>query len=153
MAEINASRLKEVLEQLPFDNKNILLCGGAVKYIFGIKDHYEDIDIIVNENFDINAINEKYILNVNMYGGLRIKYKEKEIDLWKLEDHIIPCKTFEEVQETWLLSNSAIYYDVANDKLYNKYYNENIQINFGREIKPIEKDYINIKLRSWNVKV
>ena len=88
-----------------------------------------------------------------MYGGLRIKYKEKEIDLWKLEDHIIPCKTFEEVQETWLLSNSAIYYDVANDKLYNKYYNENIQINFGREIKPIEKDYINIKLRSWNVKV
>ena len=42
----------------------------------------------------------------NMYGGLRIKYKDKEIDLWKLENHIIPCKNFDEV---FICGGASIY--------------------------------------------
>lgn len=144
MENIIQIRLEEILNLLPFPNRDILLCGGAVKYICGFKDYYNDIDVIVKNDFVPKGEYE-----TNIYGG----FKVRNIDIWQLKNHIIPCKTFEEIQETWLLSCQAIYYDVEKNKLYDKYYNENLQINFNRDILPIEKKYINLKLREWNVKI
>lgn len=144
MGNIIQIRLEEILNSLPFPDRDILLCGGSVKYICGIKDYYNDIDVIVKNNFIPKG---KY--ETNIYGG----FKMNRIDIWQLKNHIIPCENFEEVQETWLLSCQAIYYDVEKNKLYDKYYNENLQINFSRNILPVEKEYINLKLREWNVKI
>lgn len=144
MENIIQTRLKEILSLLPFLDRDILLCGGSVKFIYGIKDYYNDIDVIVKNDFVPKC---KY--ETNIYGGFKIG----KIDVWQLKNHIIPCETFEEVQETWLLSCQVIYYDVEKNKLYNKYYNENLQINFDRKISSIQKEYINLKLREWKVKI
>lgn len=145
------NRLAQILTYLPstiFDTKSILLCGGAVRYICGIEDTFRDIDVIVDNDFDTERLPDLRILN--RYGGIKFKVNDKEIDLWKLRNHIIFCNTFDDVQETWLIASDALYLLVNDDgtiKLYDKYYKPYPEINFEREISDVEKKYINYKLK------
>lgn len=41
MESIIQIRLEEILNSLPFPDRDILLCGGSVKYICGIKNYYK----------------------------------------------------------------------------------------------------------------
>lgn len=150
MHTVDIERLKEVISYLDefIGTEQVLICGGAVRYLCGIDDSFRDIDVIVRDDFDLNNLPEDQ--TVNRYGGHKFKIKDKEIDLWKLKDHIIPCSNFRSVQETWLISSDALYYLIGGGDqyiLYDKYYKPYPEINFSREIKDCEKDYINYKLK------
>lgn len=145
---VNKKRLNEILNNLPFDNRDILLVGGVVRYITEIENDYRDIDVIVNNSFVIpNNIEYK----INMYYGIKLLYNNMEIDVWKLKNHIIPCDNFEEIQETWRLSIDALYYDVEKDVIYDKYFDKSLKINWSNPIKDVEKEYINLKLSKFQI--
>ena len=145
---VNKKRLNEILNNLPFDNRDILLVGGVVRYITEIENDYRDIDVIVNNSFVIpNNIEYK----INMYYGIKLLYNNIEIDIWKLKNHIIPCDSFEEIQETWRLSIDALYYDVEKNVLYDKYFDKSLKINWNNPIKDVEKKYINLKLSRFQI--
>jgi hypothetical protein len=146
---INKNRLNKVLSYLPFYDKNILLLGGTVRYICDIQNDFRDIDLIVYNEFQFDNI--KCDCKTNIYGGRKYINKGKEIDIWTLGTHIIPCEIWSDVQETWRLSIDALYYHVATDTLYDKYFSRNLQINFKYSLKDSEKIYINYKLSKFKI--
>lgn len=148
--DIIKDRLNYILSKLPFKERDILFCGGVVRYITGEQDTFRDIDIIVKDDSAIYFYGVKKPPVVNLYGGTKVITDDGiEIDVWSLGHHIIPCKSFEEVENTWLLSCDAIYYNVEEDKLYCKNYNKHPLVNWSRHISDIEKDYINTKLQKF----
>lgn len=145
--EMNKKRLDEVLSYVPIDTDDFMLCGGTVRYIYGIQDTFRDVDIIVNNDFDVSEINLPY--TKNMYGGYKF-LNGKEIDVWKLKNHKIPCKNFDEVENTWLISIDAIFYHIGNHKLYNKYFSRSIKINW-QNFTEKDKEYLNLKLGRFHI--
>lgn len=141
--QVRFSKVQSYLQDI-VDTNNCLFIGGIVRYIYGIDTDFRDIDIIVPDDFDFSKLPSDQ--TVNMYGGHKFVIQDKEIDLWKLKDHIIPCKAFKDVQETWLIASDALYYHHGSNTLYEKYYRPYPVINFNRDIKDCEKTYINYKL-------
>lgn len=145
MLNIDKVKLKDIQEKyLDFINCDYLLCGGVVRYLVGLESDFRDIDLIVTNGFKMPK-ELKY--TTNMYGGFKTNKNDKEIDIWELKNHVIPCDDFDEVQYTWLISYDAIFYRPLKDILYDKFFSkEPIKLNKDRLINNTEMNYLKMKI-------
>ncbi len=120
---------------------DILVFGGVIREFvlnnFQKVDH-RDIDLVITSiNNELNEYLNRFLIRKNSFGGYKLKIKEKEIDLWKLDDTwgIKKVPLFNNVSEflpeTSFFNLNAVAFSLGKNELYysegfSKFLNERI---------------------------
>lgn len=66
---------------------NVYLFSGIIRdYFIGYKSNFRDIDLIIEDGIDIEALFPDLILTINSFGGYKIFIKDIVIDLWVIKN-------------------------------------------------------------------
>lgn len=77
--------LNEKLEELQLKT-DVIIFSGVIRNFFLENKEIRDIDLVLKEKIDVEALFKDYIFNRNSFGGYKIFFNDLKIDLWFLED-------------------------------------------------------------------
>jgi hypothetical protein len=131
---------------------NLFIFSGVIRNFFLNNSEVRDIDIVMAENIEIQAILKKYRINRNSFGGYKILIGKTKMDLWSLHNtwaikqgsKPIGFSLDQYIPYTAFFNFSAIVYSYSEKKfLYHKAFLSFLR---DKEINYVHKPNANIAL-------
>ena len=124
--------VQELISYLNRKNLGVCLIGGAVRDILNNREP-KDYDIVICADVDVLGVVYDFICNkeykINRAGGIKLFYNNIIFDIWSFKGQIGMCngiyeKKIENLVECCFFNYNSIVYDIGNDYLYSKGYEE-----------------------------
>lgn len=89
MSKMLSQETNDVLNEIAKDNEVFVLSGIIRDFLTGNTDNIRDIDFVIRKRIKINlpiSFLRKFVININSFGGLKLKSDVLTIDVWYMDD-------------------------------------------------------------------